>query len=137
VGLDADDVPGRDPAGGCARTAAERRERDGVEARARVPHGRPEDHAGQAQVHLDHGVDLRAGTGVSEVIPGGVRLDDGSVVEAETVLVAIGSRPNTEWLTGGEHTGQPIAGAVGDEEPPRRTRRTSVRCGWSGTGRLG
>ncbi|WP_190195264.1 NAD(P)/FAD-dependent oxidoreductase [Streptomyces minutiscleroticus] len=53
-----------------------------------------------AQVHLDHGVDLRTGTGVSEVVPGGVRLDDGSVVEADTVLVAVGSRPNTEWLTG-------------------------------------
>nr|WP_202500328.1 FAD-dependent oxidoreductase [Streptomyces sp. SID5476] len=53
-----------------------------------------------AQAHLHHGVDLRTGTGVSEVVPGGVRLDDGSVVEADTVLVAVGSRPNTEWLTG-------------------------------------
>lgn len=53
-----------------------------------------------SQAHLDHGVDLRTGTGVSEVVPGGVRLDDGSVVEADTVLVAVGSRPNTEWLTG-------------------------------------
>ncbi|WP_053743082.1 NAD(P)/FAD-dependent oxidoreductase [Streptomyces sp. NRRL WC-3618] len=53
-----------------------------------------------AQAHLHHGVDLRTGTGVSEVVPGGVRLGDGSVVEAETVLVSIGSRPNTEWLAG-------------------------------------
>ncbi|MDX2939312.1 NAD(P)/FAD-dependent oxidoreductase [Streptomyces ipomoeae] len=53
-----------------------------------------------AQVHLDHGVDLRTGTGVSEVVPGGVKLSDGSLVEADTVLVAVGSRPNTEWLTG-------------------------------------
>lgn len=53
-----------------------------------------------AQVHLDHGVDLRTGTGVSQVVPGGVRLDDGSVVTADTVLVAVGSRPNTDWLTG-------------------------------------
>ncbi|QFU89604.1 NAD(P)/FAD-dependent oxidoreductase [Amycolatopsis sp. YIM 10] len=53
-----------------------------------------------AQVQLDHGVDLRAGTGASEGVPGGVRLDDGSVVEADTVLMAVGSRPNTEWLTG-------------------------------------
>ncbi|MDX2876725.1 NAD(P)/FAD-dependent oxidoreductase, partial [Streptomyces ipomoeae] len=53
-----------------------------------------------AQTHLDHGVDLRTGTGVSEVVPGGVRLADGTVAEAETVLVAIGSRPNTEWLAG-------------------------------------
>ncbi|MFJ9706293.1 NAD(P)/FAD-dependent oxidoreductase [Streptomyces sp. NPDC101234] len=52
-----------------------------------------------AQVHLDHGVDLRTATGVSEVVADGVRLDDGTLVEAETVLVAVGSRPNTEWLT--------------------------------------
>ncbi|MEU4544709.1 NAD(P)/FAD-dependent oxidoreductase [Nonomuraea dietziae] len=53
-----------------------------------------------AQAHLDHGVDLRTGAAVAEVVPGGVRLDDGEVVEGETVLVAIGSRPNTEWLAG-------------------------------------
>ncbi|MGK3944919.1 NAD(P)/FAD-dependent oxidoreductase [Streptomyces sp. RP5T] len=53
-----------------------------------------------SQAHLDHGVDLRTATTVSEVVTGGVRLDDGSLVEADTVLVAIGSRPNTEWLTG-------------------------------------
>lgn len=53
-----------------------------------------------AQAHLDHGVDLRTGTAVGEVVPGGVRLSDGSAVEADTVLVAVGSRPNTEWLTG-------------------------------------
>jgi NADPH-dependent 2,4-dienoyl-CoA reductase/sulfur reductase-like enzyme len=53
-----------------------------------------------AQAHHDHGVHLHTGTGVAEVVPGGVRLDDGSVVEAETVLVAIGSEPNTDWLAG-------------------------------------
>jgi len=53
-----------------------------------------------AQAHLDHGVDLRTGTGVAEVVPSGVRLADGSRVEADTVLVATGSLPNTEWLTG-------------------------------------
>ncbi|ELS51125.1 putative FAD-dependent pyridine nucleotide-disulfide oxidoreductase [Streptomyces viridochromogenes Tue57] len=53
-----------------------------------------------AQVHSDHGVDLRTGTGVSEVVPGGVRLSDGSLIEADTVLAAVGSLPNTEWLTG-------------------------------------
>jgi NADPH-dependent 2,4-dienoyl-CoA reductase/sulfur reductase-like enzyme len=52
-------------------------------------------------------VDLRAGTRVSEVVPGGVRLDDGSVIEADTVLVAVGSRPNIEWLTGkGDRAGR-------------------------------
>ncbi|MEV5953801.1 FAD-dependent oxidoreductase [Streptomyces sp. NPDC051987] len=53
-----------------------------------------------AQAHLDHGVDLRTATRVGEIVPGGVRLDDGSTVQADTVLVAVGSRPNTEWLTG-------------------------------------
>ncbi|MGW4240725.1 NAD(P)/FAD-dependent oxidoreductase [Streptomyces sp. NPDC004749] len=53
-----------------------------------------------AQAHLDHGVDLRTGITVTEVVPSGVRLEDGSLVEAETVLVAVGSRPNTEWLAG-------------------------------------
>ncbi|RYJ27543.1 ferredoxin reductase [Streptomyces sp. L-9-10] len=50
--------------------------------------------------HLDHGVDLRTGVTVSEVAGGGVRLDDGEVVEADEVLVAVGSLPNTEWLAG-------------------------------------
>ena len=53
-----------------------------------------------AETHLAHGVDLRTGTLVSEIVTDGVRLEDGSLVEADTVLVAIGSRPNTEWLTG-------------------------------------
>ncbi|WP_293997329.1 NAD(P)/FAD-dependent oxidoreductase [Streptomyces sp.] len=53
-----------------------------------------------AQAHRDHGVELRTGTSVSEVVPEGVRLENDSVVEADTVLVAIGSRPNTEWLEG-------------------------------------
>jgi NADPH-dependent 2,4-dienoyl-CoA reductase/sulfur reductase-like enzyme len=53
-----------------------------------------------AQAHRDHGVDLRTGTEVAEVVPEGVRLSDGSVIEADAVLVAIGSQPNTEWLAG-------------------------------------
>jgi NADPH-dependent 2,4-dienoyl-CoA reductase/sulfur reductase-like enzyme len=53
-----------------------------------------------AQAHQDHGVDLRTDTGVAEVVPAGVRLQDGSVIEADAVLVAIGSLPNTEWLVG-------------------------------------
>jgi NADPH-dependent 2,4-dienoyl-CoA reductase/sulfur reductase-like enzyme len=53
-----------------------------------------------SQVHRDHGVDLRTGVPVAEVVPAGVRLADGTVVEADEVLVAIGSHPNTEWLEG-------------------------------------
>ncbi|MFD5386883.1 NAD(P)/FAD-dependent oxidoreductase, partial [Streptomyces sp. NPDC127074] len=53
-----------------------------------------------AQAHHDHGVDLRTGVMVAEVADGGVRLADGTLVEADEVLVAIGSVPNTGWLEG-------------------------------------
>ncbi|MEV0642953.1 FAD-dependent oxidoreductase [Streptomyces sp. NPDC050619] len=53
-----------------------------------------------AQAHVDRGVDLRCGVTVTEVTEDGVRLADGEVVEADEVLVAIGSLPNTEWLDG-------------------------------------
>ena len=59
-----------------------------------------------AQAHRDHGVDLRTGTAVAAVADGGVRLADGALVEADEVLVAIGSLPNTEWL---ESSGLPLA----------------------------
>ena len=53
-----------------------------------------------SRAHLDHGVDLRTGVTVAEVTGGGVRLADGTSVEADEVLVAVGSVPNTEWLEG-------------------------------------
>ncbi|WP_306209111.1 NAD(P)/FAD-dependent oxidoreductase [Actinoplanes sp. RD1] len=52
------------------------------------------------EVHREHGVDLRTGVTVSAVVEGGVRLGDGELVEADEVLVAVGSHPNTEWLAG-------------------------------------
>jgi 3-phenylpropionate/trans-cinnamate dioxygenase ferredoxin reductase subunit len=56
-----------------------------------------------AEVHRDHGVDLRCGVGL-EQIEGKerverVRLADGSVIPADLVVVGIGAVPNTEWLT--------------------------------------
>ncbi|MFC9503809.1 NAD(P)/FAD-dependent oxidoreductase [Streptomyces sp. NPDC057002] len=51
-----------------------------------------------SQAHLDHGVELRTGVTVTGVTDEGVRLADGELVEADEVLVAIGSLPNTEWL---------------------------------------
>ncbi|MFD9114861.1 NAD(P)/FAD-dependent oxidoreductase [Streptomyces bottropensis] len=51
-----------------------------------------------SRAHLDHGVDLRTSVTVTEVTEDGVRLADGATVEADEVLVAIGSLPNTEWL---------------------------------------
>ncbi|XVQ89580.1 NAD(P)/FAD-dependent oxidoreductase [Microbispora siamensis] len=58
-----------------------------------------------AQVHRDHGVDLRTDAAVREVVSAGgavsgVRLGDGTVLPADDVLVAIGSVPNTGWLEG-------------------------------------
>ena len=57
-----------------------------------------------AAVQHDHGVDLRTGVGV-EAIEGGsrverVKLGDGTVIEADVVVVGVGVRPNTEWLEG-------------------------------------
>lgn len=43
-------------------------------------------------------MNLRCGVTVTEVTEDGVRLGDGEVVEADEVLVAIGSLPNTDWL---------------------------------------
>jgi NADPH-dependent 2,4-dienoyl-CoA reductase/sulfur reductase-like enzyme len=58
-----------------------------------------------AAVHRRHGVDIRTGVAVDEVLHSGgratgVRLVDGSVVAADEILVAIGSQPATDWLTG-------------------------------------
>ncbi|MFJ6293712.1 NAD(P)/FAD-dependent oxidoreductase [Streptomyces griseoviridis] len=52
------------------------------------------------RAHLDRGVDLRCGVSVTEVTEDGVRLADGEVIDADEVLVAVGSVPNTEWLEG-------------------------------------
>ena len=57
-----------------------------------------------AAVQYDHGVDLRTGVGV-EAIEGAsrverVKLGDGTVLEADVVVVGVGVWPNTEWLEG-------------------------------------
>ena len=53
-------------------------------------------------LHLDHGVDLRCGVTVAgfegDGRVTGVRLGDGSVVEADVVVVGIGVVPETGWL---------------------------------------
>ncbi|MPY49998.1 NAD(P)/FAD-dependent oxidoreductase [Streptomyces acidicola] len=58
------------------------------------------DEVGQvlSRAHLDHGVNLRTGVTVTAVTEDGVRLAGGELVDADEVLVAIGSLPNTEWL---------------------------------------
>jgi NADPH-dependent 2,4-dienoyl-CoA reductase/sulfur reductase-like enzyme len=62
----------------------------------------PEIGAVCAGVHVDQGVDLRLGVGVSALVGGDrverVRLADGSEIAADVVLVAIGAAPATDWL---------------------------------------
>jgi NADPH-dependent 2,4-dienoyl-CoA reductase/sulfur reductase-like enzyme len=57
-----------------------------------------------ARLHRAHGVDLRLGVGVDSIAGDGrverVHLVDGSIVECDVVLVAIGAVPNTDWLDG-------------------------------------
>jgi 3-phenylpropionate/trans-cinnamate dioxygenase ferredoxin reductase subunit len=57
-----------------------------------------------ADMHRDHGVDLRTGVGV-EAIEGDtrverVRLADGDVIAADVVIVGVGVVPDTAWLEG-------------------------------------
>lgn len=58
--------------------------------------------AWMAERHRAEGVDLRCGAQVAGLDASGelkrIRLADGSAVEAELVLVAIGVRPATDWL---------------------------------------
>jgi NADPH-dependent 2,4-dienoyl-CoA reductase/sulfur reductase-like enzyme len=62
-----------------------------------------------ARVHTDHGVDVRLGTGVERLetvhLDGrervvGVHLTDGTLVDADVVVVGIGVTVNTGWLEG-------------------------------------
>ncbi len=56
------------------------------------------------ELHRDHGVDLRLGVGVAAIEGDGkverVRLDDGSAVDADVVVVGVGVVPVTDWLEG-------------------------------------
>ena len=52
-----------------------------------------------AKLHRDHGVDLRLGATVHEITTAdgkatGLKLGDGSTVDADAVLVAVGAAPN-------------------------------------------
>ena len=57
-----------------------------------------------ADIHRDHGVDVRLGVGVDR-FEGGARVErvhlaDGTTVEADVVVVGVGVVPNTGWLEG-------------------------------------
>lgn len=55
-----------------------------------------------AELHRQHGVDLRVGVGVDEFVGNGrveaVRLTDGSQVPADVVVIGLGVTPATDWL---------------------------------------
>lgn len=57
-----------------------------------------------AEVHADHGVDLRLGVGVAGIAGVDrveqVVLSDGTRLDADVVVVGVGVIPNTEWLEG-------------------------------------
>ncbi|CAL9560110.1 NAD(P)/FAD-dependent oxidoreductase [Streptomyces sp. enrichment culture] len=56
--------------------------------------------APMARWYADAGVELRTHTRVRSVEPGAVLLDDGTRLPAGAVVVGIGARPATGWLTG-------------------------------------
>ncbi len=57
-----------------------------------------------AELHREHGVDLRVGVGVDAFVGDrqveGVRLTDGSQIPADLVIVGLGVAPATGWLDG-------------------------------------
>ena len=57
-----------------------------------------------ADLHRDHGVDVRLGVGVVRIEGGDgvgrIRLTDGTLLEVDLVVIGIGVAPNTDWLEG-------------------------------------
>ena len=106
-----------------------------------------------AALHRGRGVDLRLGTGVAG-FEGGERLSavtlaDGTRVEADLAVVALGAIPNTEWLQGSGLELQPgvvvrrharrardaTTSSPRATWPPGRTRSPTARRSGSSTGR--
>ena len=76
-----------------------------------------------ARLHRSEGVDVRTGVGVAGVRADdsgqrvtAVELSDGTVLEADLVIVGIGSRPATDWLVG---SGVTLANGVVCDEAGR------------------
>jgi 3-phenylpropionate/trans-cinnamate dioxygenase ferredoxin reductase subunit len=74
----------------------------------------PELGARCAQLHRDRGVSLHLGTPIERVDDEGVHLSDGTEIPADLVLIAIGARPNTEFLRGSAIELAPDGGVVCD-----------------------
>ncbi len=67
-----------------------------------------------AELHRDHGTSVRCGVGVRRFIGAagrvaGVELTDGSVLDADLVVVAVGASPAVGWLAG---SGLPLGNGV-------------------------
>jgi NADPH-dependent 2,4-dienoyl-CoA reductase/sulfur reductase-like enzyme len=66
-----------------------------------------------AELHTARGVRVRTGVGVARLLGTdcvtGAELTDGTVIEADAVLVAIGAQPATEWLA---DSGVPLGNGV-------------------------
>ncbi|MFS8097287.1 FAD-dependent oxidoreductase [Lentzea alba] len=67
-----------------------------------------------AELHADHGVDLRLGVGVASFASNGTRvtgvvLQDGTHLPADVVVAGIGMEPATDWLRG---SGLPLDNGV-------------------------
>ncbi len=83
-----------------------------------------------ARLHRAEGVDVHTGVGVAEVRGDddgkvdAVVLTDGTVLDADLVVVGIGSRPATDWLSG-------AAVAVGDGVLCDEAGRTSAPHVWA------
>ena len=66
-----------------------------------------------ADMHRQHGVDLRLGTGIAALHGDGegrlaeVELSDGSRIPAQVAVIALGAIPNTGWLEGSGLTLEP------------------------------
>jgi NADPH-dependent 2,4-dienoyl-CoA reductase/sulfur reductase-like enzyme len=67
-----------------------------------------------AQRHRDRGVDLHLGAGIDSIDDGGIKLDDGTEISADLVLIAVGAQPNTEFLAGSGIELAPDGGVVCD-----------------------
>ncbi|MGV0834103.1 NAD(P)/FAD-dependent oxidoreductase [Mycolicibacterium thermoresistibile] len=97
-----------------------------------------------ARLHRDEGVDVRCGVGVADVRGTGdvekVILDDGAELDADLVVVGIGSTPATGWLEGSGieldngvvcdatgRTSTPHVWAIGDVASWRNTFGKQVR----------
>jgi 3-phenylpropionate/trans-cinnamate dioxygenase ferredoxin reductase subunit len=97
-----------------------------------------------ARVHRAEGVDVRTGVGVAAVRGdtevSAVELTDGTVLEADLVVVGIGSRPATDWLVGSGvaldngvlcdevgRTSEPHVWALGDVASWRDARGHQIR----------